>query len=230
MGFKKDFKVTDNMCGPGRMIKPFGMLDILQSVAGEHANILGIGYEDLKKKDYAFVLARIKYDLYNPIKVYQEIIVETTPLVPGRIDFDRDFELYDKESNELIGKATSKWIIIDLNTRRICRSSVFTYPCEVREIGNYHDFDKLLFDDNNLNYEYSYLVRHNDIDFLGHMNNTRYADSLRINKVVKHFEINYLHEVKLDEILLIKHDDKKFIGYNGDTISFKALCEYFEGE
>ena len=45
------------------MIKPSGLLDILQSVAGEHANLLGIGYNDLKEKGYAFVLARIKYDL-----------------------------------------------------------------------------------------------------------------------------------------------------------------------
>jgi acyl-CoA thioesterase FadM len=107
---------------------------------------------------------------------------------------------------------------------------VFTYPCDVRENGNYQEFDKLSFDDMDLKYDYLYLVRHSDIDFIGHMNNTRYADSLRINGVVKHFEINYLHEVKLDEILFIKHDESKFVGYNGATVSFKALCEYFEGE
>ena len=89
MGYKVEVKVTDNMCGFNRKIKPSGMLDILQSVAGEHANLLKIGYLDLKEKGYAFVLARIKYDLYEEINCYQEIIVETTPLAPGRIDYDR---------------------------------------------------------------------------------------------------------------------------------------------
>lgn len=230
MSLVKEFKVTDNMCGFNRVIKPYGMLDILQSVAGEDANNLGIGYLDLKAKGLAFVLARIKYDLYKPIYAYQEILVETTPLVPGRVDFDRDFEIYDKESKELIGIATSKWIIIDLKTRKICRSNVLTYPCSQREKGNYPDFDKLSFDDSDLKEDYLYLVRHTDIDFLGHMNNTRYADSLKIDKCVKHFEINYLHEVKLDDILFIKHNENKFIGYNGYNVSFKAMCEFFEGE
>ena len=147
MGYIKEYCVTDNMCGYDRMIKPSGLLDILQSVAGEHAMVLGIGYEALKEKGYAFVLARIKYDLYRPIKRYSKVVVETTPLVPGRIDFDRDFEIYDFDTNELIGVATSKWIIIDLNNRKICRSSVFEYPCAVREKGNYDSFDKLIFND-----------------------------------------------------------------------------------
>ena len=227
MGHKKVFSVTDNMCGINRTIKPSGLLDVLQSVAGEHAELLGIGYEDLKKKGYAFVLARIKYDLYKPIQKYQEIMVETTPLVPGRIDFDRDFEIYDNKTNELIGVATSKWIIIDLNSRKICRSNVFTYPCELREKGNYDSFDKLTFDDSVLNNEYQYLVRNNDIDFIGHMNNTRYADALIFQGSVKHFEINFLHEVKLNEMLNIKYDDNNFIGNCENTISFKANCIYF---
>ena len=227
MGHKMYFTVTDNMCGHNRTIKPSGVLDILQSVAGEHAEILGIGYEALKEKGYAFVLARIKYDLYKPIHYYQEIMVETTPLVPGRIDFDRDFEIYDKETLELIGIATSKWIIIDLNTRKICRSNVFTYPCEQRVEGNYSSFDKLAFDDSLLDNEYYYSVRNNDIDFLGHMNNTRYADALILNDSVKHFEINFINEVKLNEVLNIKHDYNNYVGYCNEKVSFKANCIYF---
>ena len=230
MGHKRVFFVTDNMCDLSRHINPTGLLDILQSIAGEHANLLGIGYEDLKAKGYAFVLARIKYDLYKPIESYTELLVETTPLVPGRIDFDRDFEIYNNKTNELVGIATSKWIIIDLASRRICRSNVFTYPCEVREKGNYDSFEKLSFDEINLDLIYEYEVRHNDVDFIGHMNNTKYASSLIYNGSVKRFEINFLHEVKLNEVLNIKHNYDSFIGYCADTVSFKANCSYFKGE
>ena len=227
MGHKKVFAVTDNMCGYNRTIKPSGLLDILQSVAGEHAELLGIGYEALKEKGYAFVLARIKYDLYKTINKYQEIMVETTPLIPGRIDFDRDFEIYDSKTKELLGVATSKWVIIDLNTRKICRSSVFTYPCELREKGNYDTFDKLSFDDSTFTNHYEYLVRNNDIDFIGHMNNTRYADALILTNSVKHFEINFLNEVKLNEVLNIKYDDNNYVGYCNDKVSFRANYKYF---
>ncbi len=230
MGFKRVFFVTDNMCDLNRCIKPMGLLDSLQSVAGEHATKLGIGYEDLKEKGYAFVLARIKYDLYKPIEKYTELLVETTPLVPGRIDFDRDFEIYNNETKELVGIATSKWIIIDLATRKICRTNVFTYPCEVKEKGNYESFDKLAFDDSELLLSYDYEVRHNDIDFIGHMNNTKYADALVYRNSVRHLEINFIHEVKLNDILNIKHDNKNYIGYCDGTMSFKANCSYFKGE
>lgn len=227
MGYRNEFCVTDNMCGVNQIIKPSGLLDILQSVAGEHAEILGIGYEALKEKGYAFVLARIKYDLYRPITKYSKIVVETTPLVPGRIDFDRDFEIYDFNTNELIGVATSKWIIIDLNTRRICRSSVFTYLCDVREKGNYDSFDKLTIEESILDNEIAYVVRYNDIDFIGHMNNTKYADALVFKNSVKHFQIDFLHEVKLNNVLNIKYDENNFVGYCSDFISFKANCMYF---
>ena len=130
-------------------------------------------------------------------------------------------------TNELIGVATSKWIIIDLNTRKICRSNVFTYPCYVREEGNYESFPKLEVNEDDLTNNYAYQVRNNDIDFIGHMNNTRYADMLLFNGVVKHFEINFIHEVKLNDILQVKHNFNKFVGYCDETVSFKAECTYF---
>ena len=227
MKYSKVFKVTDNMCGLYQTIKPSGVLDLLQGSAGEHANMLGIGYEDMKAKGYAFVLARVKFDLFRQIERYEEVIVETTPLIPGRIDFDRDFEIYDAKTKDKIAIATTKWIIIDLNTRRICRSSVFEYPCDMREVGNYDSFDKLSFDKDELTRSYDYEVRHNDVDFLGHMNNTKYADALILDKACKHFEINFIKETTLGEKLTIHHDDNNFVGYCGDSVSFKASVIYF---
>lgn len=229
MKYRKEFKVTDNMCGLYQAVKPSGLLDMLQSSAGEHAEILGIGYDSLKEKGYAFVLARVKYDLYRKIGRYEHLEIVTAPLVPGRIDFDRDFDIYDKETKEKIGIGTSKWIIIDLNTRKICRSTVFSYLCELKDSGNYSSFDKLTFDKEGLLEKYDYEVRHNDVDFLSHMNNTKYADALIFNKAVKHFEINFIHEAKINDILTIYHDENNYIGYIGDTVSFRAYVKYFEG-
>ena len=62
------------------------------------------------------------------------------------------------------------------------------------------------------------------------MNNTKYADALVYQESVKHLEINFLHEVKLNEVLNIKHDYENYIGYCNETISFKANCSYFKGE
>ena len=53
------------------------------------------------------------------------------------------------------------------------------------------------------------------------------ADMLLFNGVVKHFEINFIHEVKLDDVLNVKHNFNKFVGYCDETVSFKAECTYF---
>jgi acyl-ACP thioesterase len=102
-----------------------------------------------------------------------------------------------------------------------------THHSSQGEKGNYDSFDKLSFEEDGLDNSYEYLVRNNDIDFIGHMNNTKYADALIINGCVKHFEINFIHEVKLNEILQIKHDFNNYVGYNNETLSFKAKCIYF---
>ena len=129
--FEKEFSITDNMCSKNQFLKPSGILDILQSIAGEHANNLGIGYDDIIEKNLAFVIARVKFDVLKPVKRYSKIKVVTWPCAVGRIEMKRDYEIYDLDTNELLVKASSIWILIDITNRRICRSSSVDYPTNI---------------------------------------------------------------------------------------------------
>ena len=231
--YKNDFPITANMVGFKLCVRPSAVLDLFQTVAGDHAQLLGMGFDSLKERGYSFVLARIKYDLYQPIKRYDRVTVKTWPHVAGRVELDRDFEIYNSE-NELIGIGTSKWVLMDVKTRRIARASVISYPCEIEEKVNYLEFDKLNYSNLKFDSEYIYDVRHNDIDVIGHMNNTRYVDALDIdlNKDVKHVEINFLHETKLGDCIKIKKacdlDTLYYEGVCNDIVSFRAKIIYFE--
>lgn len=225
--FEKEFAITDNMCSANQCIKPSGILDILQSVAGEHANILKIGFNDIISKNLAFVIARVKYDLLKPIKRYSRIKVVTWPCAVGRIEMKRDYEFYDIYTNELLLKASSIWFLIDYTNRKICRSSSVDYPTNIYQKENYDTFDKLKFEDVGFNVSNEYLVRHSDLDLNNHMNNTKYTDSVIYNGLCTFCQVDYIREVKLNDKLIVKtkqEEDMLYaIGTNDGEVSFKAV-------
>ena len=42
-------------------IKPSAVLDLFQDAAGQHAIILGVGFEDMLKRSFLWVLTKIKF-------------------------------------------------------------------------------------------------------------------------------------------------------------------------
>lgn len=225
------FKITSNMCGPDRVVKPSGILDLFQSVAGEHANELGIGMRQIYPQNYAWVLMRVRYEMIKPILMDSEVKVITWPQPAGRIDFDRDYLICDLNDNILV-KGSSKWVVINLETRRIERTSKFSYPHNPKLDRNFEGIDKI--DNTNVNFNESrkYVVRPSDIDMVGHLNNTKYADlcydMLATN--YKNFTINYNREIALNEEILIEKgelDDLVYIKVDG---RFNALMEVYKNE
>ena len=223
MKLERIYKITDSMCYPNFEIRPSAILDLFQSIAGEHANILNIGHFDLKKKDLTWVVMRIKYELYRPIKHYDEIKILTWPKAKNRLEYDRDYKLFDNRSGELIGIGTSKWIVININTRRIDRNGV-DYPSNTISEANYSSFEKIDYFDLSFNEVDTFIVRHTEIDAVGHMNNTKYADLINFATTPKYFEINYIHELHLgDNVSLKKASDSGYNYYLGkmlDNVSF----------
>ena len=116
--FEKEFelRISDFDCFD--KIKPSVILDFFQDVAGEHADILSVGFNDLIKKDLIWVLVRTKYEVIKEPTLYSKIKVRTWPHPKGRIDFDRDYLILDENNNVLI-KGTSKWVIVNYKTRRL---------------------------------------------------------------------------------------------------------------
>ena len=97
--FEKEFelRISDFDCFD--KIKPSVILDFFQDVAGEHADILSVGFNDLIKKDLIWVLVRTKYEVIKEPNLYSKIKIKTWPHPKGRIDFDRDYLILDENNN-----------------------------------------------------------------------------------------------------------------------------------
>ena len=117
-----DFDHSDNL-------RPSAMLDIFQSVASEHATKLNIGYSELLQQDSAWVLLRMRYDVIKRVGFgIENVVAKTWPHTAGRVDYDRDYCIESVDGERLVN-ASSKWCIINMQTRRIVTGNA-VYPLE----------------------------------------------------------------------------------------------------
>ena len=80
--FEKHFTLTNGMFDEHYGMKPYAYLDIFQRIAGDHADLLGIGNEYCEKHGYAWIVVRQELYMYDLIKNY--------------IVFDKFYHFYQK--------------------------------------------------------------------------------------------------------------------------------------
>ena len=218
-------------------LKPSAFMDLAQEAAGLHAVHLGFGYDDLIKKNTAWILSRVHVEFPDTPLWRQKMTLTTWHKGFNRLFFIRDFVMKDEEGRDRI-KATTSWLVLDLENRSMvrdpglidedgtCTENVLETPADkVRmprgvepELAGEH------------------VIGYSDVDMLGHANNAMYMQwamdavdyELAANKPVKEFTINFNHEVKAgDKVMLYRVVVEKedgihvFIeGKNEDVASF----------
>ncbi|MGL4949075.1 MAG: hypothetical protein ACRC5M_01745, partial [Anaeroplasmataceae bacterium] len=150
------------------------------------------------------------------------------------IDFNREYLLEDINGNLLI-KGISKWVIVDINTRKLARTDKIDFEGEYHNVSLYNDVDKIKIDiPNNKEFCFQYIVKNSDIDHNCHMNNARYAslvfDSINMsNNLISFFQIDHIKETKLnDKIDVYKFNSEGFtfnIAYSNDEVVFISKCK-----
>ena len=205
------------------------ILNMFQDAAGVHADDIGVGYESMLAKNLYWILSRVKFDVLKMPIPNQTVIVETWPHEKGRIDFDRDFKILN-ENGEVLIIGTSKWCVIDTETRTLQRTENVNYNGEVLTDKNYEDrFAKIVVPTENLKESFVHEVRFSDLDHNKHMNNTNYAilaANATESKVFSHFEINFLNECLIGDKIVVssaKTDAGEYIsGTVGEKIAFSV--------
>ena len=225
-----DFDHSDNL-------RPSAMLDIFQSVASEHATKLNIGYSELLQQDSAWVLLRMRYDVIKRVGFgIENVVAKTWPHMAGRVDYDRDYCIESVDGERLVN-ASSKWCIINMQTRRIVTGNA-VYPLEeyFSEVIYPEGLKKLtIFELDGADVFEGY-AGHSCLDHNGHVNNVKYndfiLDALKLEKgeCIKAFEINYINEMQVGAFTLYmkKDGNKRLIrGFSNEKESFRAEIELF---
>ncbi|GGE35172.1 acyl-ACP thioesterase [Pullulanibacillus camelliae] len=175
--FKRTYHVELRDVDFTKQLRISTLFSLFQEIASLASEELGFGIETIEKKfGVAWILTRIRVDILRRPQWDEEVTIETWPLEPGKIEFDRDFLVRDTEGHILI-RATSKWVIMDVKNRKIKRGDMIgiRYPEKRTERAIAEKLGKLK-SSGKLEPVYNKVIGYSDIDFNGHLNNARYID------------------------------------------------------
>lgn len=112
----EQFEVRQAEVGVDKRVTVPSLMVYCQESAYRNVRDVGFPVEVLYEQNMAWVLSRFRLEM-NAFPAANEMVqVETWPSGSDKYYFYRDFRLYSAD-HQLIGSATSTWIIIDLGTR-----------------------------------------------------------------------------------------------------------------
>lgn len=192
-------------------LKMSAFANYMQETAWRHANHLGFGYEDAKNRNEFWVIISLMIKMIGSPVWGKKITIETWPKGIDRLFAFRDFKIMD-EKGEVIGAATSAWMILDKDTRR--PKDVDIVKPMLHLATNQDVLDKnppLLMPMKEVVTSEPRKICFSEVDQNGHVNNTRYIDwcldalSMEWHRThqIRSMVINYLSEVKAEETIQI---------------------------
>lgn len=195
-------------------LKPASFLNYAQEAANVHADYIGVGYDNMHITRKAWVLARMHVQFHKLPRWREHINVQSWHKGSSGFQFLRDFVVYDAEGKEKLISATTSWLVIDIDTRRLSKypelandesKSINEHVIEEpapkisipKELESVHVM--------------SHAVCYSDLDMNGHVNNVKYTEwSMNVielevanNKPLKELVINFNNEIKAGDIVEI---------------------------
>lgn len=209
---KKNFLVSSADVDFEQKLRFSSLTNYLIQIAWQHAEQLKWGSDDLIKHNLVWVLSGLEIELDNYPVWRDTITIETWPKGLNRLFYLRDFNIIDA-SGKRIGKATSNWILIDVDTRRpkILKtdSKVFEQNLNKHAIENLVQTVRF---NGDIEHQTNYTTRFSDIDLNNHVTTTRYIDlmfdtytpeSISENRPVS-LVVNFRKEVKFNRNVLMQ--------------------------
>lgn len=214
-------------------MRPAAFLNYAQEAANIHADYIGVGYDNMHVTRKAWVLARMHVVFHRLPKWREHINVQSWHKGTNGFLFLRDFVVYDKAANEKLISATTSWLVIDIDTRRLSKFTEFVED-ESKSIKEDviaepapktvmpKEVDPLHVATHNVNYS--------DLDMNGHVNNVKYTEwamnSIELDVVnsrpLKELVINFNNEIKAGDVVeLYRHCE---------SVEDGSLIYYIEGK
>lgn len=230
---EQKFFVQTNCVGYKEYLRPSGIMDLLQDVAGLHAKKLNIGYYDLLQKNLIWAVLYTRVDIVGKLPKYSDIVsVETWPKKPLPLEHEREYRMLDSNGNTIL-TGLSKWVVLDSVKHRLRKANEVSIEGDFYSNTIYNEKLPRRLNNSKDTYEkeIDYKVRLSDLDHNGHMNNARYFDMMyeldTINdKKLKTIEISFVSEAHYNDIVHIGYysdnNNHNFIGYVNEEICFEA--------
>ncbi|XP_042018452.1 oleoyl-acyl carrier protein thioesterase 1, chloroplastic-like [Salvia splendens] len=125
LSYKEKFIVRCYEVGINKTATVETIANLLQEVGCNHAQYVGFSTDgfattlSMRKYHLIWVTARMHIEIYKYPAWSDVVEIETWCQSEGRIGTRRDWILKDYSTGEVIGRATSKWVMMNQDTRRL---------------------------------------------------------------------------------------------------------------
>ena len=219
--FESDFEMNGQ-------VKPLRIMQFLQDLAVDHAEILGVGWNVFDQNGILWVLSKVKIVFNKPVtRENSNFTLYTWPIAPNKFFAERCFVAVDEKGEQLFS-ATSLWMIISREQRKIVSAETMNdfFGGEYDQIHSDASsvFTRIRKDDS-FEFCYEKKIRRSDLDKNGHVNNTNYVtyalDVLPPQAKICSLEVVYNKELKYGDNVQIFYkmngNDVFVVGEHGET-------------
>nr|MBR4280808.1 hypothetical protein [Clostridia bacterium] len=230
--YSQDFRIASYQTDLTARMKPSAILEIMQEMAGAHAELLNVGRNRLLPMNLCWVLTRVEVRMDRYPVSGESITVETFPMPNRRVFFPRYFIFRDAKGQQ-IGCAGSLWVVLDITNRKMGNpAQIAAFMPDnsdlIAPLGTPATVEELPGDAVTAERQPVYT----DLDVNGHVNNTRYLDwccnALGIDAmcsgIMKTFVVNYNQEILPGQEVrtVLRRDGERFSfsGFEGDVRHF----------
>lgn len=194
--------------------KTSSIMRYIQSAAQCQLTAGGMSYDNLRKRNRAFLLSRLKLEVLEPLRAYTPLTAITYPCESRGYSFLRCYAL--ESDGRLVARAISVWALLDTESRGLVRVNDFDLglpilpkndlvlgamklPSTLTDIGGYG-------------------VHYGDVDQNMHMNNTKYPDMYSnflplSGRMIRSLTINYSKEAQIGEKLRVQRAEEGGLFY-----------------
>jgi len=207
----KEWEINFLQCYPNGYLKYTDLCNILQLTAGVHAELGGIAFSDMQAHHQAWVLSRMRVEVTRLPQWKDVVTVKTWINSLENSRSIRCLEMY--VGKEKIVGCETFWAVFNTQTRRpenlaLAHEHFEKFPNDkATEV----QFSKI-----NTVIEKSFVAEKtvllSDLDIVNHANSVKYLEwcldyiepKLMMEQTIESFEMNYLKEVALNEMVLIE--------------------------
>lgn len=213
-------------------LKPASFLNYAQEAANIHADYIGVGYDSMQVTRKGWVLARMHVKFHRLPMWRDNINIQSWHKGASGFQFLRDFVVFDNATGEKLISATTSWLVIDIDTRRLSKFPELVENEEkcIKEDVIAEQAPKIAMPKDVVAECVAVRdVAYSDLDMLGHVNNVKYTEwamnavelDVTMNRRLKELAINFNNEIKPgDKVELYRYCEN---GENG------SLVYYIEG-
>ena len=233
--YHHEYEIASTQVNASRQLRLTSLLQILQDVAIDGAEYVGVGTNVTYPMGLLWVISRMKIEVTRMPSFQEKIDVYTYPGKTLGFFYPRHFVVYDMKGNILI-RASSIWALIQRDSRQIEPHNQFPFLTGEFHEGELPRGEKLAAQSDAPTLE-ERKIRYSDVDLNGHLNNTKYVEMVEdlipgeehAKRTLKSVTLNYERELHEHDVILLKGQTgmlTEITGFHDGLPAFEAKIEY----